>query len=486
MLCILSVLVISGCSQDKKNPQINITENYPMVSTWKALNQEESAPSIIVIDSLNRPIANAQVLIGSAVGSPFKNNLFTTDKNGTITTITGWTIPAHVTADAPGFIRQTLLSQQPGLLTLKLNAVYLPTSAVVTGQVTALPVVDKDKMIDFGLVMSALTRADLLNFDLASVISPINDIMKVSSYEIPVPTNVSLPKQKESYIIGLTIEKPVYRYFSPTLGTRRLYAAAGRFPFKQVVDELRGGKPFYEVINYFDLRGGGFRDVTLNNTTTNLDIPANELSFTKPVSIASPQLNADEIFIGLTASEVSGYMIPTGMKNMASNTTVALNAIDNKPAFTVNVIKKQSEFMASTPGSDRLSASVLPYIANAKPNMLPLVSDPSVTNTNGYVITMPTAPNVAGIYSLAVTAMISDLVVSGPADKPVTEVVRKWEVLGNRWPATIQLPNWPLDQNTNKKRFEVNFVGGTIQQDVDLGNDLVNAATHVTHSSVEF
>ena len=80
MLCILSVLVISGCSQDKKNPQINITENYPMVSTWKALNQEESAPSIIVIDSLNRPIANAQVLIGSAVGSPFKNNIFTTRK----------------------------------------------------------------------------------------------------------------------------------------------------------------------------------------------------------------------------------------------------------------------------------------------------------------------------------------------------------------------------------------------------------------------
>ncbi len=486
-LCLVSLFVIAGCSRDEKTNQqlINITESVSKISSWQPLTAEESIPTVQVLNQMNQPVPNAKVLIGSAEGSPFKNNLFVTDKNGYITNAAAWTTVEHVTADAVGYVRQTLLSQQPGQLILKLSPAYLAAQATISGQVTQLPVVDKDKFIDFGLVMAAMTRSDLLNFDLSNVISPINDVMKVASYTLPVPTNVSLPKQKESYIISLTIEKPEYRFFTPTTGTRRLFAAAGRFPFKTVVDELRAGKPFYDVINYFDLRGGGIRDVTVSNQTATMDIPGNELNFTQPVSIASPNLNADEVFVALTASEVSGYLIPTGLKKMAANTTANLNVLDNKPAFTVNVIKKQNEFMASTPGADRLSAALLPYQANVKPNMLPLVSDPTITSTTGYVITMPTISAVSGIYQLAVSCVISDIQISGPADKPITDLIRKWEILGTQWPAQIELPNWPLD-TTTKKRFEINFVGGTKPQNINLGNELIDAATHVTHSSADF
>ena len=484
-LSLLSMIVLSNCSNDKSNDQINITDGVSKISSRQSLNSQQNVPTIQVLNQFGQPIQNAKVLIGSAVGQPFQNNLFVTDKNGSILNLNDWTTNEHVTADAPGFVRQTLLTQQPGHIIIKLNPAQTSTKLTITGQVTQLPIVDRDKNIDFGLVMAAMTRTDILNFDLNSVISPINDVMKVAGNTIPVPTNVSLPKQKESYIIGINIEKPEYRYFSQTSGTRRLFAAAGRFPFKTVVDELRTGKPFYDVINYFDLRGGGIRDVTSTSQTTTMDIPGNELEFTKSVSIASPNLNADEIFVALTASEVSGFLIPTGIRKMAANTTTTLNVLDNKPAYTVNVIKRQSEFMTSGVGADRLSAALLPYSLNAKPNMLPLVNNPSVTNSDGYLIQMPTLNTVGGIFPLAVSAIISDIEISGPANSQTTNFIRKWEILGQKWPTQIQLPNWPLD-TTTQKRFEINYVGGLKSQTIDLGDELIKAATHVTHSSTDF
>ncbi len=482
------LLALTGCSDNKnKLPEnaFNSTNSISQISSWAPLAKNQTQPVIQIVNQYNQPISDAKVLIGTAEGSPFKNNLFRSDKNGYIQNLNDWTTTEHVTADAKGFVRQTLLNQPPGLITIKLNPAYFVTTATISGQVTQLPVVNGDKNIDFGIVMSALTRSDFLNFDLGAVLSPVTDIMKVASYSVPVPTNVSLPTQKESYLFNLTIEKPQYRFFSQTLGARRLFAAAGRFPFKAVVDELRAGKPFYDVINYFDLHGGGIRDVTITNPTTSLDIPGNEFNFTLPITIASPSLNADEVFVALSASEVSGYLIPTGLKKMASNTTATLNALDNKPTFIVNVIKKQSEFSAQTPGADRLSAALLPYKANAKPSMLPLINDPSVIDSNGYIIKMPTVTAVTGIFHLAVSAVISDIQVSGSADKSSTSLIRKWEVLGTKWPSEIQLPNWPLD-TTNKKHFEINFIGGTKEQNVNLGDELLKAATHVTHSSSDF
>jgi len=487
-LGLLSVFIIFGCSEDKTN-LINITAASLKMSSWRPLATTNSVATLQVLNSLGQPIENSQVLIGSALGIPFENNLFVTNKNGMIENLTAWTTQEHITADAAGFVRQTLLSQNPGYIVIKLNTASLVNQSTITGQVTRLPVVNGDKNIDFGLVMAAMTRSDILNFDLDSVISPITDTMKVATSTVPVPTNVSLPKQQERYYFNLTVEKPQYRFFSPSIGHRQLFAAAGRFPFGTVVDELRSGKPFYDVINYFDLRGGGLRDVVMTGPVTTMDIPGDELAFTKPISIASPTLNAGEIFIALSASEISGFLIPTGIKKMAANTTAGLNALTNAPTLTINVIKKQSEFMAQTPGADRLSAALLPYSQNVKPTMLPLIGNPSVLNSNGYIVTLPALSNVTGVYPLAVSALISDIQKSGPADKPVLTLIRKWEILGTQWPAKIELPNWPLQinlQTTTQKHFEINYIGGLKNETVNLGDELINSATHVTHSSTDF
>ena len=249
------LLSAAGCSPDKNN-----TQNQDIVRfLWTESITGQA--QIKVLNSFGEPIAKARVLIGQAENSPFRGNFLETDQAGTAIIPKEWKNPTSVTVDADGYIRQTLLNQKPGNITLKLNTRYLKQKAELKGQVTQLPVADGDKLIDFGLVMPALSKADILNFDLDQVISPYTDILTVAGQDAPLPSNVSLPKQKEKYFFNLTVEKPIYRIMAPTLGPKRFYAARGRFPFKPVVDELRAGKPFYELLNYFTLFGGGVRDI---------------------------------------------------------------------------------------------------------------------------------------------------------------------------------------------------------------------------------
>ena len=164
--------------------------------------------------------------------------------------------------------------------------------------------------------------------------------------------------------------------------------------------------------------------------------------------------------------------------------SLELNSLNNRPVFIVNVIKKQTEFNNSSVGSDRISASVMPYIANTKSEPLPLIENPTVNKDNGYLISLPPAPVQAGISELAVSAVISDLNEIQNGSEKITYVSRRWEIIGLNWTGQIQLPNWPLADMTTKKRFEVNFIGSSTQQKASL-DGIIDAATHVTHASTE-
>lgn len=474
------LLSAAGCSPDKNN-----TQNQDIVRfLWTESITGQA--QIKVLNSFGEPIAKARVLIGQAENSPFRGNFLETDQAGTAIIPKEWKNPTSVTVDADGYIRQTLLNQKPGNITLKLNTRYLKQKAELKGQVTQLPVADGDKLIDFGLVMPALSKADILNFDLDQVISPYTDILTVAGQDAPLPSNVSLPKQKEKYFFNLTVEKPIYRIMAPTLGPKRFYAARGRFPFKPVVDELRAGKPFYELLNYFTLFGGGVRDITLVNPSTQLNIPGNELEFKNTLQVQTASAQGDEVMIMLAASEITGTMIPTDVKKSSGSQTLSLTSLADRPAFVVSVIKKQSEFMAKTPGADRMSASILPYTEGIKPSLMSLVADPSILSTDHYAIKMPPAPTKNGIQALATTAVISDLTESLNGDTKITSALRRWEVIGLGWPEQMELPQWPLDSGANKKRVEINFLGSATAQPVQLDDSLIKAATHVSHASTDF
>jgi len=59
-------------------------------------------------------------------------------------------------------------------------------------------------------------------------------------------------------------------------------------------------------------------------------------------------------------------------------------------------------------------------------------------------------------------------------------------VMGLGWGTQIQLPAWPLANMTPNKKVEINFIGSTSSQPVDLDDSIIQSATHVSHSSVDF
>ena len=475
-------LLLTSCNQDKSDkPETTNVARF----LWTEKSKISTA-QIKIINQYGEPIQGAQILIGDAQGSPFRDNFITTDKLGSAIIPTDWSTPASVTVDASGYIRQTLLNVIPGNLTLKMSTAYLAQRAEVRGQVTQLPVVNGDKLVDFALVMPAVAKADLLNFDLGQVISPYNDTLSAAGQNSDIPSNISLPKQNESYFINVTLDKPVYRLKVPTLGSKKIVTVRGRFVFKTVVAELRNGKPFPELINYFSILGGSIRDTTVTGAVTNLDIPGNELVFNNTLSVNSTATQSDELLLLLATNEVSGSMIPTDVKRAVNGQATKLQSLSSNSAFIVSIIKKQSEFMSQTPGSDRMSASLLPYSATTAQKLLPLIGNPTITNSSNYVISMPSAPTTAGINPIAISATISDLVEAQDAGKTILLPNKKWEILGLGWSQQISLPKWPLDSSTARKRVEVNFIGSITNTLTRLDDSLIENATHITHASTDF
>ncbi len=478
-LCVLNF----SCGENKKETAKSDSSNLVRFH-WST--QLQASAQIKIVNQFGEPLPQAQILIGSEVDSPFSGNLVSTNASGIAQIPTDWTTTSHLTVEAAGYVRLTLLNQVPGDMTIRLSQSHLVQKPEVRGQVTQLPVVNGDKFIDFGLVVPALTRGDLLNFDIDQVLSPYSDVLTVAGQDSDIPTNVSLPTQKESFIFPFTISKPVYRMQVSTLGPKRFFAVRGRFVFKDVVNEIRAGKPFYDLINYFSIQGGSLRDTTLTSAVTNLDIPSTELEFKSTFQLTTASAKADEVMIVLATSQLADTMIPTDIKKTSGSQSITLSSMSGKPAFVVTVIKRQAEFMTNGPGADRMSASLLPVTVGTKGKLLPLVNDPAITTKNGYTISLPSAPTTSGIYALATSAIISQLTeVQNGTDK-VTIASPRWEVLGAGWTSRMQLPKWSLSQSSGKMRVGINFLGSTKKVTPILDDSLIDAATHVSHASTDF
>lgn len=483
---ISSTLAFTGCNRDKnEQPEPSSFSSAVARYAWSP-KADTAAAQIRILNQNGEPVAGAQILIGQVQGNPFRDNFVTTNSAGQATVSNSWRTPAAVTVDAPGYIRQTLLAQSPGNMIIKLNPAPLVQQAELRGTVTQLPVVDGDKLIDFALVMPAVTKADLLTFDMGQVISPYTDTMSAAGQTSEVPSNISIPRQRESYFISVTLNKPAYRLKVPNLGQKKFVTARGRFVFKDVVKELRDGTPFHELINHFTIHAGSIRDVTVIDQITQIDLPGNELQFTNTVPVRTANANSDEVQIVLAASDYSGSMIPTDVKRATHGQPLNMQTLPGRQAYIVNVIKKQSEMMSNAPGADRMSASLTPYSAGHNPSLLPLIANPSISAGANYVINLPAAPAVGGINPTATAAAISDLVEVKEGNKTITLAVKRWEVLGSGWNQQITLPQWALGETNRRKRVEVKYIGSNSSKSTDIDDRLINNATHVTHASSDF
>lgn len=474
LIAVMVPALFLGCSEQKHQPQ----------PAAPPVGQYDRENVILIKTTDDKPIANAQVLIGDAQGSPFPGNYLTTDSSGQITVPAGWTQPASVTVQAAGYIRATYMAQTPGALTITLQAVKNgPAQYEVRGASQNLPVVNGDDQIDFGLVMSAFTRGDMLSFNLNQVISPQIDTISAMGQDIHVPSNISIPNQNENYsFFNITLDKPVYRTYFGQKGLNRLVSIRGRFPFSDTVDAMRSGKAFYELINMFKLTGGGVRDLDVQNASSSLNIPSTELNFTDKKTLVAPTVTGDELFIAVGVANQSGYMIPTDIKSVASGKKQVLGTLPNADQWVLGVVKKAADLKS---GSDRMSVTLLPFANQIAPKMLPLINDPSLLSPRE--ISFPQVNPIAGVNPIATYSVISSELEVQQGPSKVKVMNPEWQIYAANWVSGMKLPNWPTASAANsKKRWEVSFIGSQTASQAQLGPAMIEAATHVTHSSISF
>lgn len=479
-------LALYGCSEDNK-PQPKPKDEIFSIFTQPDLQAENK---VRIVNSAQQPIPNAKVLAGMAMNVPVENNFLVTDANGEVQLPANFSPEWPLTVEAAGYIRQTVFGFKPEQQTIALNRRLASTKLELNGQVMGLPVKDFDDQIDFGLVMPALSRMDMLNFDLATVLSPYSDVITVVGQKLNIPTNVSLPSQKERYFLSITLDKPKYRLFFNEPGARRVYAAKGRFPFKTVVEELRNNKQFFELINYFSITGGSYRDVQMTNNSTTQDFPSNELSFTQKKNFKSPSFNRDEVFVSLAAADLQGTFVPTDIKKVDAQKTQSLNILPSQDSYLVSALLKSNEF-GNGNASPRMSASLKKFNDGMTPVLLPMVANPTVAN-NGGAVQLPEVKGPASVLPTATVMVLSLVQQVKSGDNNVEVLDRQWEVYANGWQTQVNMPQWPNDAKLNgKKRWEVNFIGTEsesqpMQAPSQFGMTLVNSATHVTRSAVDF
>lgn len=483
LIAVLLPLALTACGKDDKPDSPK-----PDQGTLETLNEDgvtaQAAVVITVADEAGTPLKGAKVLIGWSKDKPFAGNFLVTDANGQVTSPEAWTEPLPITAQAAGFVRLTFLEQAPKAVTLKLRRVNKEPKIELSGLTTGHTVANGDGQTDFGLVMSALTRNDMLAFDLNKVISTQMDQISAIGQKIDIPSNITLPEQRENYILPITLNKPAYRLYFGDKGQHRVYAAQGRFPFKTVIDEVRSDKKFYELINHFSITGGVIRDVRLTADRSRLDLPVTELKFDEKRAMKAPAIRADEVLIALAAADMSGWLVPTDVKKLASNETMNMSVMKSRTSFAIGVLKRSNEFEAG-PGQDRLSATILPFTAGVKPAMLPLINNPRIAS-NGDLL-LPKPSTISGVKELATYTIFSEVKeIPVGTDGKMPFLARIWEVYAPDWVDTMTLPKWPDGTPAPAaKRWEVSYIGSNKTASVELGQPVIEAATHVTHSSLD-
>lgn len=442
--------------------------------------------TIKVVDQFSMPVAKALVLIGNEQGIPFDQNLLTADDAGEIVIPKAWINQENITVDAAGFIRQTLLNQSPETLVVRLNRSQLSPLIFVSGQITDLPVVNKDKLIDFSLVTTTFSQNDFVHLNQEQFISPFADALTILGKSAPVFSNVSLPEQKESYLLPLTVSKPTYTKFLSSTGDKKIIALSGLFPFKQVADDLKDGKSFFDIINYFEIFTLGNLNITLNKSMTNANFSGVSLHLDETLSIKAPTITAEEQVLVLPMNTVSNYYLPSGIKKLNSAQSAKFNVIDNAAVSVLAMVKKAPEFSLRNE-QIRLSALFVKPQDPTATLYLPLMDDASVHSKYPVNVTTNVLVAPQGLYASGTMAVISDIS-DVVYNKEIFKISNpKWEVYSSQWEHSIQLPKWPLDVTAPKavtKTFETTyFAQGQTPLNTDV-KSMLDGATHLTKSSV--
>lgn len=472
-LALAAGLFLGACQKPAQN-------NSP--SQLAPLHGFVTSNKITVYNHEGLPLKDAQVLIGTAENDPFSGNLLTTDSQGQITSPKKWTSPQPVTVNAPGFIKVTYLALAPGGARFELRPLMLTQQLELKGLASGLPIKNKDGFADFAMVMPALTRADMLSFDLSRIVSTQMDQMTAMGQSMDVPSNVSFPKQVESYLFfNITLDKPLYRLYFGQPGFNRIYALAGKFPFKSTADGLLAKKSFLQLLNNFDFNAGALRDIDLQAGSYNLDMPTQELRFDSRLNIQAPAIAPDESYLAVAVSHQSGFLVPTDVRLLKSQERMTLKLLNDQESFYLAALKKSADL--ATGEGDRLSAALLPTSSATQPELLAMIADPLLREGG---LSLPGVSPISGVMPLGTKLVYSveQEITQGKAKLKVFSP--QWEIYSTQWETLVSLPDMSTAPSAERRRWEVKFIGGVGPSQITHGPAMIENASHVTQSSVIF
>ncbi|MFN7727670.1 MAG: hypothetical protein ACK5P7_00790 [Bdellovibrio sp.] len=487
---ILSLCGLSACSKDdgeKKDPK-------PGGLTTQ---QSKPASTLTVLDQTGAPLAGAKVLIGPELGKPFAGNFLTTDAAGKFVAPADWSDAQPITIQGTGHIRVTYLAQSPSGQKFKLRGREGSGTYQLGGTTSGFNVVDRDGVADFAIVIPAFSRADLFSFDVSKVISSQNDSITVVGQTVEIPSNISLPRQRESYFLPVTLEKPEFRMYFRTTGIKKVVTLRGQFPFKQVVDELRGSQDFLSLINLFNIQGGSVKNVNVSSGGSRETLPVNEMNFSNSRRMTAPNFKNDEVVIASSMNPKDGMLYPSDFKNLTARQNQALQVVATD-AILLTVAKRKAETQEAT-YNDRISSAIQPFASGALPELLPLIENPRLLAS--HTIQIPSTKPVGTIIPVATYATLSRVSTKSVGTDAIESLTTEWEVFADNWVRDVALPKWPKTPAPNdggdeesteplagQMRWGVTLLGQSpiASGSAELGPDLLETATHATHSSLDF
>ncbi len=502
VLCLIAVVFQSSCQMAPPNAHEATTPETKRSlakATQESLTASEAPHTFTVTTLDGKPLERAKILIGNKRGQPFANNWLETDGKGQAIAPSKWITPQSVTVQYPGFMRITYHQVQPQNLRFKLRPLAQTAQILLSGKTTHFGNLKRDNIADFGLVIQALTRGDLFSFNIDKLISPEFDKFRVGGIvEASIPSNLTFPRQQETYGLPIVLEKEKYRLFFREPGLKRSYALHGQFPFKETVDKFRNDVPFTSIINSFKFVGGGLKEFQLDGPLE-LNLPVNEMSFTAKESLQPPAIPPQLLMLSISLFELNGMLFPTDMRKVENEKPFFLKGIEKAQKHFLSVLtydpnapKREAQFQEAS------SVEFVAQTPNHTPQFLNLIPTPTPIGNYGW--SSQTPEPTEGVTPLTTFSVLSKIIIEGNRKK----IQREWEVYASAWVSSLELPEWPEDNTTttvasqkeeirpfaDNHRWEIVYVGSNqklpIPMQTALGPDSAELASHISFNSVEF
>ncbi len=250
----------------------------------------------------------------------------------------------------------------------------------IEGVVSGYNVRNRDDKVNFGIVMPVLTKTDVLDFQISKILSPEVDVLTALGQEIPVPSNVSIPRQSERYsFFTVTLNKPEYT-IPLAKGSKQLGVLEGIFPFRKVVDAFRAGRPLFSLVNDFS-----FNTYTLSEeldplSNDGVDLEVGDVVIEDEVEFFLDQdIPEGYVALGLTLNNLNTEegqeqtFFPTDLKTLKSSTEMNLGSTQNSTPLVVMI--PQESFDSLENSTKNPVPFTLSWDNALVDNMLPLMKD---------------------------------------------------------------------------------------------------------------